>query len=225
MEDADVERERLTGNLHDHAYDHVGCTSDAEALVRQGIRTSLSDGWGGSMMGTDFSDILFGTPMPKDTEADLGVLEKEMVNIIIHGHEPALSEMVVAATEDPELIQYAKSKGAKGINIAGLCCTANEVAMRHGVKIAGNYLQQEQAVLTGAVEAMVVDIQCIFRPWRLCQNAITQNLSQHRRKLVFRVPSIWNLMQRKRMILRRKLLKQRLIIMRTETTQRFIFRH
>ena len=141
---------------------HMGCTSDPDALVKQGIRTGLADGWGGSMMGTEISDILFGTPMPKETEADLGVLEKDMVNIIIHGHEPALSEMVVSATEDPELIQYAKDKGAKGINIAGLCCTANEVAMRHGVRMAGNFLMQENAVLTGAVEAIVVDIQCIF---------------------------------------------------------------
>lgn len=140
----------------------MGCTSDPDALVKQGIRAGLADGWGGSMMGTEFTDILFGTPMPKETEADLGVLEKEMVNIIIHGHEPALSEMVVAASEDPEMIQYAKDKGAKGINIAGLCCTANEITMRHGVRMAGNFLMQENAVLTGAVEAIVVDIQCIF---------------------------------------------------------------
>ncbi len=140
----------------------MGCTSDPDALVKQGIRAGLADGWGGSMMGTEFTDILFGTPMPKETEADLGVLEKDMVNIIIHGHEPALSEMVVAASEDPEMIQYAKDKGAKGINIAGLCCTANEITMRHGVRMAGNFLMQENAVLTGAVEAVVVDIQCIF---------------------------------------------------------------
>ncbi|MFA0816359.1 MAG: anaerobic carbon-monoxide dehydrogenase catalytic subunit [Anaerofustis sp.] len=141
---------------------HMGCTSDPEALVKQAVRGGLADGWGGSMMGTEFTDILFGTPMPKETEANLGVLEKDMVNIIIHGHEPALSEMVVFASEDPEMIKYAKEKGAKGINIAGLCCTANEVTMRHGVRMAGNFLQQENAVLTGAVEAVVVDIQCIF---------------------------------------------------------------
>lgn len=141
---------------------HMGCSCDADALVKQGIRTGLADGWGGSMMGTEFSDIIFGTPMPKETEADLGVIEKDMVNIIIHGHEPSLSEMVVMAAEDPEMVRYAKEKGAKGINIAGLCCTANEAAMRHGVRIAGNFLMQENAVLTGAIEAMVVDIQCIF---------------------------------------------------------------
>jgi carbon-monoxide dehydrogenase catalytic subunit len=141
---------------------HMGNTADAEALVRQGLRTGLADGWGGSMMGTEFTDIMFGTPPPKDTEADLGVLEKDMVNIIVHGHDPVMSEMIVLASEDKELLNYARSKGAKGINIAGLCCTANEVAMRHGVKMAGNFLQQENAILTGIVEMIVVDVQCIF---------------------------------------------------------------
>ncbi len=141
---------------------HIGCTAEPESLVRMGLRTSISDGWGGSMLGTDLSDILFGTPTPVETECDLGVLDADMVNIILHGHEPSLSEMIVLAAEEPSLIAYAKEKGAKGINLAGLCCTANEVAMRHGVKIAGNFLQQENAVLTGAVEAVIVDVQCIF---------------------------------------------------------------
>ena len=141
---------------------HMGNTADAEALVRQGLRTGMSDGWGGSMMGTEFSDVLFGTPMPRDTEAFFGVLEKDMVNIIVHGHDPAMSEMIVQATEDRDLQEYARSVGAKGINVCGLCCTANEVAMRHGVKMVGNFLQQEKALLTGVIEMMVVDVQCIF---------------------------------------------------------------
>jgi len=141
---------------------NMGNTADPEALIRQGLRTSLSNGWGGSMLATEISDILFGTPTVRSTEGNLGVLEADMVNIIVHGHDPAFSEMVVCAAEVRELADYAKSKGAKGINIVGLCCTANEVAMRHGVRMAGNFLQQENAVLTGAVEMMCVDVQCIF---------------------------------------------------------------
>ena len=141
---------------------HMGNTSDPVTLVKQSLRTGMADGWGGSMMATEFTDIMFGTPTVRTTEGNLGVLEKEMVNIIVHGHDPAMSEMIVLASESPELLEYARSKGAKGINIAGLCCTANEVTMRHGVRMAGNFLQQENAVLTGAVELIVVDVQCIF---------------------------------------------------------------
>ena len=153
-----VDRE-ITTAMH---MTHMGNSADPEALVRQALRTGLADGWGGSMTGTEFSDILFGTPKPIETEADLGVLEKDMVNIIVHGHDPAMSEMIVAASEDRDMIEYARSKGAKGINIAGLCCTANEVTMRHGIRMAGNFLQQEKAMLTGIVEMMAVDVQCIF---------------------------------------------------------------
>ena len=141
---------------------HMGCSSLPEALIHQALRCGLSDGWGGSMAGTEFSDVLFGTPKPIDTEANLGVMEKDNVNIVVHGHDPSLSEMIVYYANDPEMIAYAKSLGAKGITVSGVCCTSNEVTMRHGVPMAGNFLSQENVVLTGACEAIVVDVQCIF---------------------------------------------------------------
>lgn len=141
---------------------HMGCSSKPEALVRQSFRAGLGDGWGGSMCGTEFSDVLFGTPKPIDTEANLGVMNADNVNIVVHGHDPSLSEMICEYADDPELIAYAKSVGAKGITVSGVCCTSNEVAMRRGVPMAGNFLQQENVVLTGACEAIVVDVQCIF---------------------------------------------------------------
>ena len=141
---------------------HMGNSSLAEALIRQSLRAGLSDGWGGSMMGTEFSDVMFGTPRPIDTTANIGVMEKDNVNIVVHGHDPSLSEMVVHYANDPEMIAYAKSMGAKGITVSGVCCTSNEVTMRHGIPMAGNYLNQENVVLTGACEAIVVDVQCIF---------------------------------------------------------------
>ena len=153
-----IDREVVT-SMH---MTHMGNSADPEALVRQGLRTSIANGWGGSMIGTEITDILFGTPTVRTTEGNLGVLEKDMVNIVVHGHDPAFSEMVVTAAEIKELQDHARAKGAKGINIVGLCCTANEVAMRHGVRMAGNFLQQENAILTGAVEMMCVDVQCIF---------------------------------------------------------------
>ena len=141
---------------------HMGCSSLPEALIKQSIRAGLSDGWGGSMMGTEFSDVLFGTPKPIDTEANLGVMVEENVNIVVHGHDPSLSEMICEYADSKEMIDYAKSVGAKGITVSGVCCTSNEVAMRRGVPMAGNFLQQENVVLTGACEAIVVDVQCIF---------------------------------------------------------------
>ncbi|MBI5054734.1 MAG: anaerobic carbon-monoxide dehydrogenase catalytic subunit [Chloroflexi bacterium] len=142
---------------------HMGDDQHPEHILKGAIRCALSDGWGGSMIATDLSDILFGTPKPRVGQVNLGVLKDDEVNIVLHGHEPTLSEMIVAAASEPELIEYAKSKGAKGINLAGICCTSNEILLRQGVPSAGNFLHQELALLTGAVEAMVVDVQCIMQ--------------------------------------------------------------
>lgn len=141
---------------------HIGVGSDYKNLIKQGIRASLADGWGGSLIATELSDILFGGPDPIRFGANLGALEQDKVNIVVHGHEPTLSDIIVAVSQQPELVEMAKSKGAEGINLAGMCCTANEILMRHGIPVAGNFLQQELAVMTGAVDVMLVDVQCIM---------------------------------------------------------------
>jgi len=142
---------------------HMGDDQDAEHILLGALRCALADGWGGSMMATDMSDVLFGTPSPLVTKVNLGVLKNDEVNIVVHGHEPTLSEMIVRVVSEPEMIEYAKSKGAQGINLCGICCTSNEMLMRQGVPSAGNDLNQELAIITGAVEAMVVDVQCIMQ--------------------------------------------------------------
>ncbi|MCL1855939.1 MAG: anaerobic carbon-monoxide dehydrogenase catalytic subunit, partial [Clostridia bacterium] len=138
----------------------MGVDHDFLNLLRHAFRVSLADGWGGARVASIVSDILFGTPSPVRSVANLGVLREETVNILIHGHEPALSEILTVAVADPEVKEYARAAGAEGITLAGICCTANEILMRHGVPVAGNVLQQELAIVTGAVEMMVIDVQC-----------------------------------------------------------------
>ncbi|ACS80564.1 anaerobic carbon-monoxide dehydrogenase catalytic subunit [Maridesulfovibrio salexigens] len=141
---------------------HMGCDNDAPNTLLHAARTSLADGWGGSMIGTELSDVIFGTPTPSMSQANLGVIKEDKVNILVHGHNPVVSEMILAASRDPEIVAEAKAAGAAGINIAGLCCTGNELLMRKGIPMAGNHLMTELAILTGAVEAVVVDYQCIM---------------------------------------------------------------
>ncbi len=141
---------------------NMGVDHDHRNIMLQASRTALADGWGGSMIATELQDILFGTPSPLRGQVNLGVLSEKDVNIVVHGHEPVLSEMLVEAAQNKELLDMAKSKGAQGINLAGICCTANEILIRHGLPIAGNILQQELSLATGAVDAMIVDVQCIM---------------------------------------------------------------
>jgi anaerobic carbon-monoxide dehydrogenase catalytic subunit len=140
----------------------MGVGADYTGMLLQGLRCSLSDGWGGSMMGTDISDVLFGTPAIRTSRINLAVMKEDHVNIAVHGHNPVLSEMVVKAVADPELLALARKNGAKGINLVGLCCTGSELLMRKGIPMTGNHLNQELVITTGALEAMIVDYQCIF---------------------------------------------------------------
>lgn len=141
---------------------HMGVDADYVNILLHAMRTSLSDGWGGSMAATECSDILFGTPSPITSLTNLATLSKDKVNIVLHGHNPLLSQIIVNTAEDPGLKRLAEEKGAKGINLVGMCCTGNELLMRSGIPIAGSFLDQELAIATGAVEAMIVDYQCIF---------------------------------------------------------------
>ena len=141
---------------------HMGVGNDPTAVVMHGFKASMGDGWGGSMMGTEISDVMFGTPEPKMSKVNLGVLKHDMVNVSLHGHNPVLSEMIVKAASLPELKERAMSVGAAGINLVGLCCTGSELLMRKGIPQAGNHMDQELVITTGALEAMVVDYQCIF---------------------------------------------------------------
>jgi carbon-monoxide dehydrogenase catalytic subunit len=141
---------------------NIGVDHDPDHLLSQGLRTALADGWAGSMISTDITDILFGTPKPVKAEANFGILRDDEVNLIVHGHEPLLAEIIVDVVSEPEMVEYAKSKGAKGINLGGMCCTANEILMRHGIPTAGGFTNQELGLMTGLVDAITVDVQCIM---------------------------------------------------------------
>ncbi len=142
---------------------HMGVDQEYHNLMLQGSRCALSDGWGSSMMSTELTDIMFGTPVPIRAIVDLGVLKADQVNVTVHGHEPLLAESLCLAAKEPDMLELAKKAGAKGINLAGVCCTGNEILMRRGIPVAAGFIQQEMAIATGAIEAMVVDVQCIMQ--------------------------------------------------------------
>ena len=141
---------------------NIGVDEDPENIMSGVARTGLADGWGGCMISTDITDILFGTPRPVQSRASVGIFKEDEVNLVVHGHEPTLAETIVTVSEEKEILDYARSKGAKGINLGGMCCTANEVLMRHGIPTAGGFVNQELGLMTGLVDAITVDVQCIM---------------------------------------------------------------
>jgi len=91
---------------------------------------------------------------PGMTVLDLGSGAGFDAFLALHRVGPTGKVIGVDMTDD--MLALARGGGAEGINIAGICCTANEILMRQGMPIAGNYLHQELALLTGAVDLMVV---------------------------------------------------------------------
>lgn len=137
-----------------------GVDADAVNILLGGIKCAVGD-YTGMYLATDLSDILFGTPTPVMARANLGTLKENAVNVAVHGHNPVLSEVIVAEAMGMEA--EAKAAGApEGINLVGICCTGHEVMMRHGIPTATNSLSQELAIVTGALDAAVVDYQCIM---------------------------------------------------------------
>jgi len=151
----------IDGSISDiMARTHVGTDADAVNILLAGLRCALAD-YSGMQVATNLSDVLFGTPQPVVSQASLGVLRKDAVNIAIHGHNPLLSEIIVDVAY--KMQAEAVAAGATyGINIVGVCCTGNEVLMRQGVPLATNFMSQELPIMTGALDVMVVDVQCIM---------------------------------------------------------------
>lgn len=140
----------------------LGSCSDWKAIAAQEKRSALAYCYStlfGSSMATE---ILFGIPEPNETEVNYGVLKKDHVNILVHGHSPVMIEKVLEKINMPEIRQLARDYGAKGIVIGGLCCTGTELLARYGIPSVTNILGQEFVIGTGAVDCVVVDMQCVI---------------------------------------------------------------
>jgi carbon-monoxide dehydrogenase catalytic subunit len=158
---------------------NMGVDADPVPLIFNGVKCAMAD-LAGEAISTDLSDILFGVPKMTVTQSNLGVLKEDQINLAMHGHNPVLSEVIADMAEEME--EEAKAAGATGINLVGVCCTGNELLSRRGIPLATNFASQEAVIMTGAVDAMIVDYQCVMPSlgmWAQCyhtQLVSTSNL-------------------------------------------------
>ena len=52
------------------------------------------------------------TPKPIQAEGSFGIFKEREVNIVIHGHEPLMAEMIYDVVSEPEMIAYASDEAA-----------------------------------------------------------------------------------------------------------------
>jgi carbon-monoxide dehydrogenase catalytic subunit len=139
----------------------MGTMADPTSFILHAARLGVAD-MASLAISSQLQDVLLGTPQLVHSSIGFNVLDKNKVNLVIHGHVPLLAEKIVELSEDEGLLNRARALGASGINIVGCCCTGTEVMMRHGIPLAGSNLSQELIIATGLVEAFVVDVQCIY---------------------------------------------------------------
>ena len=54
---------------------NMGVDSDYKSVILGSFKTALADGWGGSMIGTELTDTIVGSPVPVRAKVNLGVLK------------------------------------------------------------------------------------------------------------------------------------------------------
>jgi carbon-monoxide dehydrogenase catalytic subunit len=133
----------------------------AKAVLRIGLATCY-----GALVPLQLAqDALFGTAKPHVAHVDLGVLDPDYVNILPNGHEPFMGFALIEAARSDQAQQMARQAGARGLRIIGSTETGQELMQRTEADdvflgCIGNWIMQEYALATGAVDVFAMDMNC-----------------------------------------------------------------
>ena len=142
-----------------------GCATDGDwkNIMQQFLRCGLAFVFTGVVGSSIATDSLFGVGGRATSKVNVGAIKKGYVNIAVHGHLPTLVSEIVAQGSSEEFINLAKSKGAKGIQFYGICCSGLSAMYRyHNVIPLSNALGAELVLGTGALDLWVADVQDVF---------------------------------------------------------------
>jgi len=138
---------------------------DYVSLAKAALRMGIATFYGVQVPLEMGQDALFGTPQPHTAHVDLGILDPDCVNILPNGHEPFMGFALVKAAEAEDVQQRAREAGAKGLRIVGSIETGQEMMQRLAesdvfVGMTGNWICEEYAIATGAVDVFAMDMNC-----------------------------------------------------------------
>ena len=157
------------GPLHELVYATSSCLTNVDgdyvSLALKALRLGLATAYGVQVPLELGQDALFGTPTPHAIKVDLGILDPAYVNIVVNGHEPFVGAALIAAAHDAAAQEKAQATGAKGLRIIGSIETGQELVQRFAVDdvfcgLTGNWLTEELAIATGAVDVFAADMNC-----------------------------------------------------------------
>ncbi|MBF0566498.1 MAG: carbon monoxide dehydrogenase, partial [Nitrospirae bacterium] len=139
--------------------------SDYVSLAKMSMRMGISMAYCSQIPLELVQDVLYGTPSPHETFVDVGVIDKDYVNILPNGHEPFVGAAVIEMARRDDVQKLARDKGARGIRVVGSIETGQELIQRFAtddvfVGLTGNWINTEYVLATGAVDLFAVDMNC-----------------------------------------------------------------
>ncbi len=139
--------------------------TDYVSLALKAMRLGIATAYSAQIPLEASQDILFGTPKPHASKVDLGIIDPGYVNIAVNGHEPFVGAALIKLAEKEEVQDMAKAAGAKGIKIIGSIETGQELQQRYAANgvfagLTGNWITQEFALATGAIDVFAMDMNC-----------------------------------------------------------------
>ena len=141
----------------------VGTDGDWYSNMRAFLRCGLAFTFTGVVAADIVTDILYGEGEIRDCRVNVGALEKNYVNIAVHGHLPMLVSKVVQLGNSEEYQNRAKEIGAKGIKFYGICCSGLQNMYRYeNVIPLSNAIGAELVLGTGALDLWCADVQDIY---------------------------------------------------------------
>lgn len=143
--------------------------NDVVDLLLHCLRLGIANEYAGLFGITTMQEILTGTAAPNEGSVNVGVLDPDAVNVMMHGHQPLLAIKVLEAARDKSWQEKARAAGAKnGLKIYGSLCEGQQIFniaseykdVFHGQM--GNWIQQELILATGAVDVLAFDYNCVM---------------------------------------------------------------
>ena len=140
--------------------------SDPVDMLMNCLTLGISTGLYGLTLTNLINDIMLGDPVIRMAPVGFRVIDEDYINIMITGHQHSTFTSFQEKLKEPEIVELAKSVGAKGFRLVGCTCVGQDLQLRgqHYQEIfaghAGNNFTSEAVLSTGAIDMVVSEFNC-----------------------------------------------------------------
>lgn len=159
------------GGFSEIAFAQTKCMTNLNAdpvdFLLTSVRLGIANEYQGLFALCILQEILMGTQQIRTAKQNMGLLNKDMVNIISNGHMPLTAQVVIDLASTPEWQEKARQAGATGLQILGHVCEGQQLLNYEGTGTMsgyggqeGEWLSEEYLLATGAVDLFLFDYNC-----------------------------------------------------------------